>query len=167
MLKKTIKYKDFNEEEVSEDFLFHLSKVELVELEASHTDGLLAAMQRIVEANDNKSLIAEFQKIILMSYGVKSMDGKRFIKNEQMRDEFKSTRAYEALFMELVTDTDAAIAFMNGIIPPDIAPDEATITQLKPVEREVRRLTMKQAEEVDTKELMRGILSGEIVIVDE
>lgn len=167
MLKKTINYKDFNGEDVSEDFLFHLSKAELVELEASHADGLAEAMQRIVDASDNKAIVAEFKKIILLSYGKKSMDGKRFIKNQTMRDEFESSEAYSTLFMELLTDTDAAIQFMNGIIPEGLIQEPATVTPIKPPEREVQRMTMKEAEAVGTKVLMEKILSGEIVIVDE
>ena len=58
MLKKTITYEDFNGETVSEDFFFHLSKAELVELELSHQGGLSAALQRIVDAEDGKSIIA-------------------------------------------------------------------------------------------------------------
>jgi hypothetical protein len=167
VLKKTIKYKDFNGEEVSEDFLFNLSKAELVELEASHEDGLAEAMTRIVDANDNKAIVAEFKKIILLAYGKKSADGKRFIKNQTLRDEFESTEAYSTLFMELLTDTDAAIVFMNGIIPEGLVEDAEKLTQRESKPREVQRLTMKQAEEVPTQELMDKILSGEIVIVDE
>ena len=87
MLKKTITYEDFNGEEVSEDFFFHLSKAELVELELSHEGGLSESLQRIVAAQDGKSIIAEFKNILLTSYGQKSADGKRFIKNQQLREE--------------------------------------------------------------------------------
>ena len=48
---------------------------------------------------------------------VVSDDGKRFIKNEQLREEFSQTEAYSDLFMELASDADAASAFVNGIIP--------------------------------------------------
>lgn len=120
MLKKTITYTDFNGEEVSEDFFFHLSKAELVELEMSHTEGLSAALERIIAAQDNKALIAEFKNLILSSYGKKSDDGRRFIKSQELREEFESSEAYSTLFMELVTDTDAAIDFVQGMIPPGL-----------------------------------------------
>jgi hypothetical protein len=51
----------------------------------------------------------------------KSPDGKRFIKNDEMREEFQQTAAYSALFMELATDDKAAADFVNGIIPKDMA----------------------------------------------
>ena len=127
MLKKTITYVDFNGDEVSEHFFFHLSKAELVELEMSHQGGLQEAIRRIVEAEDGKAIIAEFKNIILSSYGQRSADGKRFIKNQTLRDEFESTEAYSTLFMELVTDAEAAAVFVQGVIPHDMAEEAAKI----------------------------------------
>jgi hypothetical protein len=131
VLKKTITYEDFNGETVSEDFFFHLSKAELVELEMSHKGGLSESLQRIVEAEDGKSIIAEFKNIILGSYGKKSLDGKRFIKNQDIRDEFESSEAYSTLFMELVTDAGAAAEFVNGVIPKGMAEEAAKLVENK------------------------------------
>lgn len=167
MLKKTITYTDFNGDETSEDFLFHLSKAELIELEASHKDGLAASMQRIVEADDTKAIIAEFKRIVLLAYGKKSMDGKRFIKNQTLREEFESSEAYSTLFMELVTNTDSAIEFTNGIIPNDLVPQEATVTSISPENRAVEHMSRKDAEELSSEELMEGIRSGRIVITGD
>jgi len=167
VLKKTITYTDFNGEETSEDFLFHLSKAELVELEMSHEGGFVASMQKVVEAEDNKTIIEEFKKIILQSYGKKSLDGKRFIKNQTLRDEFESSEAYSTLFMELVTDTDAAIEFMNGIIPGDLVPQEAVITQIKPVPKTMTMREVRELSDDEYKQLSEKIVSGEIVITNE
>lgn len=128
MLKKTITYEDFNGEIISEDFFFHLSQAELVELEMSHEGGLSESLQKIIAAEDGKAIIAEFKNIILSAYGKRSDDGKRFIKNEYVREEFESTEAYSTLFMELVTDTDAAIEFVNGIVPAKMAEEVAKLT---------------------------------------
>ena len=136
MLKKTITYVDFNGDEVSEHFFFHLSKAELVELEMSHQGGLQEAIRRIVEAEDGKAIIAEFKNIILSSYGQRSADGKRFIKNQTLRDEFESTEAYSTLFMELVTDADKASEFVSGVIPQDMAEEAAKLATLAPVPEE-------------------------------
>ncbi len=137
MLKKTITYEDFNGDTVSEDFFFHLSKAELVELELSHDGGLAESLKRIVEAEDGKAIIAEFKNIILSSYGTRSADGRRFMKSQTIRDEFESTEAYSSLFMELVTDADAAIEFVNGIIPKDMAEEAARISGIPPTIAEV------------------------------
>jgi hypothetical protein len=166
VLKKTITYTDFNGEEVKEDFFFHLSQAELVELEMSHDGGLSAAMQRIVETDDRAAIIAEFKKIILLSYGKKSADGKRFVKNATLREEFESSEAYSTLFMELVTITDSAIEFMNGIIPAGMAEEAAGVVTPKP---QPEPMTVAQASErgISAKDLTDKIIAGEIVIVDE
>lgn len=179
MLKKTITYTDFNGEEVSEDFFFHLSKAELVELEMSHDGGLSEALQRIVVAEDAKSIVAEFKNIILTAYGKKSADGRRFIKNQELRDEFMSTEAYSVLFMELVTDTEAAINFINGVIPAGLAEEAAKITNTEPPAltvaeksdepQAVEILSKARFMEMSSEELERiapRIASGEIKIVE-
>lgn len=120
MLTKTIKYTDFNGVEREEEFRFHLSKAELLEMELTQDGGLTAILDRIVKANDIPSLVKEFKRVVLMSYGVKSDDGRRFIKDDELRKAFSETDAYSQIFMELVTDDEAAAAFINGILPEDL-----------------------------------------------
>src|SRR5687767_7473150 len=120
MLKKSITYENYSGEKVTEDFYFHLTKAELVELEVSHKDGLSESLKKIVASEDGGQIIKEFKNIVLKAYGVKSPDGRRFIKNDQLRQEFESTEAYSVLFMELVTDAGAAAEFVNGVVPQDV-----------------------------------------------
>lgn len=117
MLKKTITYTDYNNVERKEDFHFNLSKAEIMEMEMGTTGGLSEMYQRIILEDDVPSIIKEFKKLILASYGVKSPDGKQFIKNEELREKFSQTEAYSELFMELATDAKAAADFVNGIMP--------------------------------------------------
>ena len=174
MLKKTITYKDlFTEEEVTDDFFFHLSKAELVELELSHKDGLSEALQRIIAAEDGKGIVTEFKKIILMSYGKRSEDGKRFVKNANVREEFESSEAYSTLFMELVTNTDSAIEFINGIIPQGMAEEAAKVTGADLEVVKPPRPTVVTRQEVqrmgasDLEKLGARVAAGEIVISGE
>lgn len=176
MLKKTITYEDFNGETVSEDFFFHLSKAELVELEMSHQGGLSSALQRIVDAEDGKGIVAEFKNIILSAYGQKSLDGRRFVKNQTIREEFESTEAYSTLFMELVMNADAAAEFINGIIPQGMAEEAAKLAgtestpALAPVPvPEPRVVTKKDIEEMSQDELAKlgdQIQSGEVKLAE-
>ena len=121
MLKKTIDYEDYNGNKVSESFYFHLSKPELIELEVDYDKGLAAEITKIVETDNNKELIAIFKRIIALSYGVKSADGKRFSKSDDIREEFLESPAYVELFMELASDADAAAEFIKGLMPADMA----------------------------------------------
>jgi len=117
MLKKTITYQDYNGNEITEDFYFNLSKAEVTEMELARTGGLSNYIERIVAAKDVPAIINEFKYLVLKSYGVKSEDGKRFIKSEELSQAFAQTEAYTELFVELVSDAEAAANFVNGIIP--------------------------------------------------
>lgn len=130
MLKKTIVYEDYNEQTQSEDFYFNLNKSELVELELSEKGGFAEALQELAKSEDTKAIVETFKKLILMSLGQKSLDGKRFIKTPEMRDEFSQTEAYSNLFVELATNTNAAIDFINGIVPAGMNQKVADIPTL-------------------------------------
>lgn len=115
MLKKTIKYTDYNGEEKEQDFYFHLNKAELLEMELSAEGGLEETIKRLMDAKDGKEIVAMFKKLILQSYGVKTVDG-RFEKSEELSKKFSETAAYPELYYELATNSETASAFVNGII---------------------------------------------------
>lgn len=121
MFKKTVKYTNFNDEEVTDVLYFHISKPELIELESTVDGGLSNMIKRIIESSDNRSIIAEFKKLILLAYGEKSDDGKSFRKSDAMREAFSQTIAYEHIFMELAMDDKAASDFLIGALPKDFA----------------------------------------------
>lgn len=121
MLKKTITYTDYNDEERKEDFYFNLSKAEIMEMEMGTTGGLTELIKKVMATKDVPSIMKIFKDLILKAYGEKSADGKRFIKSEELSREFSQTEAYSILFMELATNADEAAKFVNGIIPADLA----------------------------------------------
>ena len=114
---KTITYTDYNGSERTEDFYFNLTKAEIMEMEMSTTGGLTEMINRIVAAQDAPAIISIFKELILKAYGVKSPDGKRFVKSKELATEFSQTEAYSQLFMELATNADEASKFVNGIVP--------------------------------------------------
>lgn len=121
MYKKTITYIDYDDVERTEDFYFNMEVNEVTAFQASIPGGLSEYIQRIVQAKNTKEIIDVFENLIAVSYGEKSLDGRRFVKNEEVLNNFKQTRAYPALFMELATDDDAAAEFINGIMPKEDA----------------------------------------------
>ena len=135
MLKKNIKYTDYNGVEREDTFLFHLTKAELMEMEMGTTGGLGEMIRNIVKSEDAPAIIKVFKDIILKAYGEKSADGKRFIKVNDagvpLSVAFSQTEAYSELFMELATDADAAAKFVNGIVPSDMEVSEEQIKQIK------------------------------------
>jgi len=130
MLKREITFEDFNGETVTETHYFNLTKTELMELEADYSGGLEASLVKIIEAKDNKTLLTEFKRIVMMAYGEKSADGRRFVKNQQLCEEFSQTAAFDALFVELASNEEAGAAFISGVMPRDLQ-EELTQMDLK------------------------------------
>ncbi len=127
MIKKTITYTDYDGNERTEDFYFNLSKPELIEMQTSEAGGLEKKIEKISKEQDIKKIIELMKDIIQKSYGVKSDDGKRFIKNQDVLDEFMQSEAYSELFMDLATDANAASEFINGILPKGLVEEAKKI----------------------------------------
>lgn len=133
MIKKTMTYTDYDGVQRTEDFYFNLTKAEVAEMQMSTVGGLDKMINQIISEQDGKRIIELFKDLVLRSYGRKSPDGRRFIKNQELRDDFAQTEAYSDLFMELATDADAASAFVNGIVPnmDDLAAKVSAKTEAK------------------------------------
>lgn len=120
-------YIDFNGVERTEDFYFNLSKAEIADMELSTTGGIKDMVNKILEAKDQAKLVSLFKDLIRMAYGVKSEDGRNFIKNDKVREDYFSTNAYSDLYMELATNDQFASQFFEAILPVN-DPDPNTNT---------------------------------------
>lgn len=120
MLKKTVSYVDYNGVERTEDFYFNLSKAEVAEMELSVEGGFSKMLEDVVKSKDNVKIVNIFKQMVLKAYGEKSADGRRFVKSEELAQAFAQTEAYSEIFMELALDSNAAAAFVNGIMPANL-----------------------------------------------
>lgn len=121
MLVKTITYEDYNGEERAEDFYFNLSKAECLELETSVDGGISQYIRRIVSAQNGPEIMAFFKKLIMLSYGIKSLDGKYFEKSPEISKRFEQSPAYSELLMEIIAGGEKAAGdFVNAIMPKDM-----------------------------------------------
>ena len=121
MLKKTIKYVDYNGESRAETFFFNLTKAELTRLNFDKKDDLATRIKQMVNSDDRKAILQLFEDLITAAYGRPSEDGRYFRKSEAMREEFMSCPAYDELFFELVSDADKFVTFMKALVPKDLA----------------------------------------------
>lgn len=124
MYAKKIKYTDFNGQEREQTFYFNLTEAELMEMESSVDGGLSEYGKRIIECKNVPEIMELFKKLILITYGEKSADGNRFIKEDPIRGklslEFMQTNAYSELYMEFLQNPDSAAEFFNSVIPAKI-----------------------------------------------
>ena len=120
MYELPIKYTDYNGVEREEIFMFNMTEAEIQEMNLSVNGGMAALMTQIANTRDVAQLVRIFKDMILKAYGQKSTDGKRFIKNQELRDAFEQCPAYSELFMKLSTDNTAAVRFLKNIMPQKI-----------------------------------------------
>jgi len=139
MLKQVIKYTDFDGNPQEKTAYFYMSKPEWLKLEFSEKEGFGEMLQRLGNEKDNGKLIEIFELLLSRAYGIR--EGERFVKTEELWKEFTQTAAYESLFMELATDQDKAMAFIVGLLPPELQ-DNATM--------EMKTLLLQQKQAIST-----------------
>ncbi len=124
MIKKTLEFKNFRGEKENVEFYFNMSEGELIKLQLSaidqKTESFQDKLQKIAKGLQGRELVNTIDDLVLNSYGVKSTDGKRFVKNNDLLEEFTSSNAYSALIKELFTDADKLAEFVNGVVPEDL-----------------------------------------------
>lgn len=118
MIKKTITYVDFDGNKRTEGFYFNLTKTELTKMQNSELGGLTKLLEKIIQEDNNVKIVEFFDKFLELSYGVKSLDGKQFIKNKEVWEAFFYSAAYDVLFQELFADEKAAANFVKAVVPP-------------------------------------------------
>lgn len=133
MLKRTITYEDYDGNQRTEDFYFNLSQAEIIKWLTTSGDYTLdKVLDKLAKERNGREIMRMFEELIVMSYGKKSLDGKRFDKSKEVKDEFLETEAYSVLFTEIVTDAKKAGEFINGIIPKKLAEDVLKIMEENP-----------------------------------
>lgn len=121
MVKRTITYTDFNDVERTEDFYFHLTLSELMDMEVKDPEGSFAKrVEGIIKNNDIFGILDAIKWVVEKAYGVRSTDGRGFKKDPELTREFFQSAAFEQLYMELLDDPDAAANFINALVPKKI-----------------------------------------------
>lgn len=117
MLKKTITYTDYDGLERTEEFRFNLTKAELVDMELTTAGTFSETMKRIIAEKNIIRIAKLFKELLLKSYGVKSDDGKRFVKSPELSEAFSQTEAYSDLYIELLSNPEEAAKFFAEVAP--------------------------------------------------
>lgn len=171
-----MKYKDFDGNDVEEDFYFHLSKVALIKLEASHKGGLEASLKAIMAAEDGETIIKEFEGLLKACVGKKSADGRRHVQTADISEAFFTSNAYDAFVMEMVEDADVMAAFIRGVVPPDMAAEvqqavavmdtqSEVVDMPKVMPQAITRAQLQEMSDAEFKDAGEKLASGEFVLI--
>jgi len=199
MLTKTITFEGL-EGPITETYLFHITQAQILELNLPYINeddadpdapsGMAKALQTIIDTNDNLRIYQEFKRIVLMAVGKKSEDGKRFLKTEEIRQDFENTEAYSELIIELMEDPEKAAKFFQGIMPaklqeeaarqnavpsavalaesipapPPVAPEPTPVAPAPTPPSDARVVSQAELGSIDPAELQKGLADGTIVI---
>lgn len=131
MFKEHFEYEDYNGLKREEDHYFNLSQPEIVKLNFSSAGGLKETVLRLTQEQNGGKIIELFERIIQMSIGRKSEDGRKFEKSPEIINDFVSTPMYPMLYMHLATDADYATKFINAIVPKEVSEAAAKADNVK------------------------------------
>ncbi len=129
MLIRDITYQDGDGNTITETFHFHLTIREFVKLIGGNESSTIEEALKELESKSIKEQVLEFDDFILSSYGVRSEDKKRFIKNDELREQFADSFAYDALFTEFVMSETAANDFIMALLPENLRGEFAKLQQ--------------------------------------
>ena len=119
MITREVTYTDYNGDEQTEKYYFDLTVPEMLELSFSSAGDIQSTLERLSNSRKVGEIFNIIQTLIFKSVGVKSDDGKRFVKNEEVLNDFKQSRGYESFLMKMMQDTDYASKFIEQLIPQD------------------------------------------------
>lgn len=117
MLKQQVTYEDFDGNTQSETLYFNLNRMELISFQKRYgSENMENYINKLIEEKQIEPMYDLLNDFVLTAYGIKSEDGKRFIKNDQIREEFKQSLAYEALIEDFHDDSRKVLEnFIAGV----------------------------------------------------
>ena len=129
MYKRTITFKDYDGNERTEDFYFNLSRAEIWRMNYTSEEDFEKKILRMIDERDTRKLYKMFEEIVQLSVGKKSVDGRRFVKNDEILSDFMETEAYSELIEWMLSNADNATKFINAVLPEKKAVDDAPATE--------------------------------------
>lgn len=135
MFTQEVTFNDLDGNPVTDTFYFHLSPAELAELELTTTGGFSDHLERIIKSENTSKIFLEFKEMLSKAIGKRSEDGRRFVKNQDIRDEFFQSDAYTVLLLDWLANPEKAVEAVNAILPANLDQlvDKMTTNGTKPV----------------------------------
>ncbi len=120
MLKHQVSYKDFDNKSVKETLWFNLTTRDSAKLTIKYGD-LTAYVKKIEKEKDAAAMMVLIEDLVLTAYGERSEDGRHFLRNDEIRERFSYSLAFEALLDDLYSDEKKMSKFFDALLKPLIA----------------------------------------------
>lgn len=119
MIKQTLTWKDFNQVEHTKDFWFHLTKLEVAQLQLE-LEKWHARLQMAAQKMDFSALVSTYREIIELAAGVRSEDGADFIKTPEAKKSIMDSPAIDELLWKFITTPSAGVEFLEALMPKEV-----------------------------------------------
>ena len=120
MLERTFTYVGFDGKTYADTWGFYLSKADLIEINYGSWIGIDNLLKQLVNNKNGKEIVNIVKEVVLKAVGRPSTDGRRFVRNEEIRQEFYETDGYSQLMSELLTEPPKVIEFLTAVIPKEM-----------------------------------------------
>lgn len=120
MFSREFEYTGYDGQPKKDTYWFNLTEAELYEIDLSSIRGFTGEMTKLLKEERTKEIVDSFKGIILGAVGSVSADGRKFIKNEEIKEDFYRSKAYSQLFVELVSSGEKLAEFLRAAIPDEI-----------------------------------------------
>lgn len=125
MFTRTFHCTDFEGKPYDVTYDFHLSKADILKINFNDLHGLDALLKKLIDTHNGKEIMALVDTIIMTAVGKETLDHKRFVQNDEIREEFRSSEAYSQLFEEMVLDASKSSEFLVNCLPASIRKEMA------------------------------------------
>ena len=119
-----VTYEDFDGKTVTEKLYFRYSQNELTRL---HIGGKFQGtpeelLEKMNAAEGRLEILDLVEDFLLGAYGERAVVNGRdtFVKNEELKNGFKNSLAWEQLFDDVSSDSDLALAFVRNVMPSKV-----------------------------------------------
>lgn len=97
---------------------FNYNEQEVLTMEAGQTESVTEHLTRILGSKNKQDIMDTFSDFVLGAYGEMTDDGNVLMKTPEIRQRFKCSAAYNAIFMNFMKNPDTyATKFINSVMP--------------------------------------------------
>lgn len=132
MLKQSITFQNLDDEEVTEDFYFQITKAEVAEKALIEGEGYYERLRDLSVEKDGAKIISHFKAILASAVGRR--EGQIFKKSQEITDYFMFSGAYDAFFMGLMEKPDSGASIIAAMLPKDAQEEAARVIKERGLE---------------------------------
>lgn len=158
MIKEQITHNNFDGNVVTSVLHFNLNRVEVGEMlylmpRFERFQQIFDEPERDLTREEITEMLELVKIIMRKAYGIRSDDGERFIKSDEIWERFTQTNAYDAFLFSLFESPTKADEWMKGLMPKQLIDQAAAVPQVRPVPQDHQQKQQPERDRMAVVEL--------------